>query len=85
MEQLQRTRTVRYDTTDDNVTSTGITPCDCYERVLSAYSRQPCYVLRPTTEKLKSARIWGTSATFEGQTVTRDHVLADRDIVELHV
>ncbi len=35
-------------------------------------------------DKLKSARIWGTGV-FDGQTVTRDHVLHDRDIVELHV
>jgi hypothetical protein len=35
-------------------------------------------------EKLKSARVWG-SAAFDGQTVGRDHILADRDIVELHV
>lgn len=34
-------------------------------------------------EKLKSARIWGTGV-FDGQTVTRDHILHDRDIVELH-
>ncbi len=32
---------------------------------------------------LKSARIWGTGV-FEGQTVTRDHVLHDKDVVELH-
>ena len=35
-------------------------------------------------DKLKSARIWGTGV-FDGQTVTRDHVLHDKDIVELHV
>lgn len=34
-------------------------------------------------EKLKFAKIWGTSAS-DGQTVGRDHVLADRDLVELH-
>jgi ribosome-interacting GTPase 1 len=34
-------------------------------------------------EKVKSARIWGTGV-FEGQTVTRDHVLHDKDVVELH-
>jgi ribosome-interacting GTPase 1 len=32
---------------------------------------------------VKSARVWG-SAAFDGQTVGRDHVLADGDIVELH-
>jgi ribosome-interacting GTPase 1 len=34
-------------------------------------------------ENLKSARVWGKSAAFEGQTVSRDHVLQDGDIVEL--
>ncbi len=33
--------------------------------------------------KLRFARVWGT-ATFDGQTVHRDHPLSDRDIVELH-
>jgi ribosome-interacting GTPase 1 len=32
---------------------------------------------------LKSARIWGTGV-FDGQTVTRDHILHDKDVVELH-
>jgi small GTP-binding protein len=36
------------------------------------------------TEGLKFARIWG-SAKFDGQQVTKDYVLADGDIVELHV
>ena len=31
---------------------------------------------------MKNARIWG-SARFEGQSVMRDHVLQDRDIVEI--
>jgi ribosome-interacting GTPase 1 len=35
-------------------------------------------------DKLQSARIWGTGV-FDGQTVTRDHVLHDGDVVELHV
>ncbi len=41
-------------------------------------------VHRDFAEKLKSARIWGTGV-FDGQTVTREHVLSDKDIVELHV
>jgi ribosome-interacting GTPase 1 len=41
-------------------------------------------VHRDFGEKLKSARIWGTGV-FDGQTVTREHVLHDRDVVELHV
>jgi len=36
-------------------------------------------------EKLKSAKIWGTSADFDGQMVSRDHVLEDEDIVELQI
>lgn len=35
-------------------------------------------------DKLKFARVWGESA-FDGQQVHGSHVLADRDIVELHV
>ncbi len=34
-------------------------------------------------EGLKFARIWGAAA-FDGQTVQKDHVLADGDVVELH-
>lgn len=33
-------------------------------------------------EHLKSARVWGSSK-FDGQTVRRDHVLADKDVVEI--
>jgi uncharacterized protein len=35
-------------------------------------------------EGLKSAKVWG-SAQFDGQTVKRDHVLRDKDVVELHM
>ena len=38
---------------------------------------------RELPEKLKSARVWGTGV-FDGQTVPRDHVLHDRDVVEIH-
>jgi ribosome-interacting GTPase 1 len=41
-------------------------------------------VHRDFAEQLKSARIWGTGV-FDGQPVTREHVLHDKDIVELHV
>jgi ribosome-interacting GTPase 1 len=34
-------------------------------------------------QNLKTARVWGKSAAFEGQTVSREHVLQDGDIVEL--
>jgi ribosome-interacting GTPase 1 len=39
---------------------------------------------RELPDKLKSARIWGTGV-FDGQSVPRDHVLHDRDVVEIHV
>jgi ribosome-interacting GTPase 1 len=41
-------------------------------------------VHRDFAQKLKSARIWGTGV-YDGQTVTREHVLHDKDVVELHV
>ena len=40
-------------------------------------------VHRDLEESVKSARVWGT-AVHDGQTVGRDHVLHDRDVVELH-
>jgi uncharacterized protein len=41
-------------------------------------------VHRDFAQGLKSARIWGTGV-FDGQTVKRDHVLQDKDVVELHL
>ncbi len=41
-------------------------------------------VHRDFTEQLKSARIWG-SGVHDGQSVGREHVLHDKDVVELHV
>jgi ribosome-interacting GTPase 1 len=35
-------------------------------------------------KNLKSARVWG-SAVYGGQMVGRDHVLQDRDVVELRI
>jgi uncharacterized protein len=35
-------------------------------------------------DNLKSARVWG-GAQFDGQSVQRDYVLQDGDIVELHM
>ena len=35
-------------------------------------------------EKLKSARVWGSSG-FDGQLVGRDYVLQDGDVVELRI
>jgi len=34
--------------------------------------------------KLKTARVWGSNV-YDGQMVGRDHVLHDKDIVELHI
>jgi len=39
---------------------------------------------RELAEKLKSARIWGTGV-YDGQNVQRNHVLNDKDIIELHL
>lgn len=41
-------------------------------------------VHRDFAESLKSARIWGTGV-YDGQSVQRDHILHDKDVVELHV
>jgi ribosome-interacting GTPase 1 len=41
-------------------------------------------VHRDFAEHLKSARIWGTGV-YDGQTIKRDHVLHDKDVVELHM
>jgi len=41
-------------------------------------------VHRDFVENLKSARIWGTGV-HDGQAVGREHVLHDKDVVELHV
>jgi ribosome-interacting GTPase 1 len=40
-------------------------------------------VHKDIAERLRYARLWGT-ARFPGQQVDRDHVLSDRDVVELH-
>jgi ribosome-interacting GTPase 1 len=42
------------------------------------------HIHRELGEKVKSARVWG-SAAFPGQTVGRDYILQDRDVVELQV
>jgi ribosome-interacting GTPase 1 len=41
-------------------------------------------VHRDFAEKLTAARVWG-SAEFDGQMVQRDHVLHDKDVVELRI
>jgi ribosome-interacting GTPase 1 len=35
--------------------------------------------------KLKSARVWGSAVVYDGQMVSRDHVLRDGDVVELRI
>ena len=40
-------------------------------------------VHRDLEDAVKSARVWG-KAVHDGQTVGRDHVLHDKDVVELH-
>jgi hypothetical protein len=40
-------------------------------------------VHREFAERLKYVRIWG-SGRFDGQQVTADHVLEDRDVIEIH-
>ena len=52
--------------------------------IRSTVSEFAGHVHKDFEEKLKSARVWGTGV-FDGQTVGRDHVLHDRDVVELHV
>jgi len=41
-------------------------------------------VHRGLAGELRFARIWGPSAEFEGQQVSVNHVVKDRDVVELH-
>ncbi len=41
-------------------------------------------VHRGLAADLKFARVWGESAEFEGQQVSPDHLVKDRDVVELH-
>jgi ribosome-interacting GTPase 1 len=40
-------------------------------------------VHRDLEDTVKTARVWGAQV-HDGQTVGRDHVLHDRDVVELH-
>jgi ribosome-interacting GTPase 1 len=41
-------------------------------------------VHRGMAAELRFARIWGPSAEFEGQQVSADHAVLDKDVVELH-
>jgi ribosome-interacting GTPase 1 len=49
----------------------------------STVAEMAAKVHRDLEETVKSARVWGSGA-FDGQTVGRDHVLKDKDVVELH-
>lgn len=42
------------------------------------------HIHKDVAGRLKYARVWGGGAKFDGQQVDRDHVLVDRDVVELH-
>jgi len=55
-------------------------PCPGGGTVVERASR----VHRDFAGGLKAARIWGTGV-YDGQTVKRDHVLNDQDVVELHL
>jgi ribosome-interacting GTPase 1 len=41
-------------------------------------------VHKDVERSLRYARLWGRSG-FDGQHVGPDHVLADRDVIELHI
>lgn len=41
-------------------------------------------VHRELAEKLKTARAWGAEGIRDGQNIPRDHVLGDKEIIELH-
>ena len=43
-----------------------------------------CKVHRELAEKLKTARAWAAEGIHDGQNVPRDHVLSDKEIIELH-
>ena len=36
-------------------------------------------------DKLKSARVWGAGAEYDGMMVSRDHQLHDGDVVQLKI
>jgi ribosome-interacting GTPase 1 len=40
---------------------------------------------RDFAENLKFAKVWGGGSKYNGQSVSRDHLLEDGNIVEFHV
>ena len=43
-----------------------------------------CHIHRQLAESLKSARAWNAPGVHDGQNVPRDHVLTDKEVIELH-
>ena len=43
-----------------------------------------CQIHRELADHLKSARAWAAPGIHDGQNVPRDHVLSDKEIIELH-
>ncbi len=43
-----------------------------------------CHIHRQLAESLKTARAWNAPGIHDGQNVPRDHVLTDKEIIELH-
>ena len=41
-------------------------------------------VHRELAQKLKSARIWNSPTAHDGQHIPRDHIISDKEIIELH-
>jgi len=39
---------------------------------------------RELADKLKTAKVWNSPNAYDGQNVPREHVLADKEIIELH-
>jgi ribosome-interacting GTPase 1 len=44
-----------------------------------------CHIHRQLAESQKTARAWNAPGIHDGQNVPRDHVLTDKEIIELHL
>jgi ribosome-interacting GTPase 1 len=42
------------------------------------------HIHRQLAEQLKSARAWHSAIVHDGQSVPREHILSDKEIIELH-
>ena len=49
----------------------------------STVSDLAAHIHRDLADSFKTARLWG-AGVFDGQSVPRDHVLHDKDVLELH-